>query len=231
VRCWFALVCLIIATPAQAGSSSGHASGDLKSSSGGTGATRSGGNGGTGVSTTANAPLSNLQSTFKPLHVTLPPPAGVRPHTDLAAAEKTTMLSSRRLIKRSALYNKIVTPHGDPLLVGPDLRKIAYPDGGGSSFKTLQGFTAAESKGEIYPTHGGTVGKHHDGGSLSSTAHPGTAESDAAEAADSPAPAGWLLKWLFNLSAVAGTCGLGWLMWTQAPRGARMTLPAKLAAI
>ncbi len=229
MRICFALCCLIIATPAQAGSSGGHASGDLKTSSGGTGATRSGGNGGSGVSTTANAPLANLQSTFKPLHVTQPPPAGVRPHTDLAAAEKTTMLSSRRLIKRSALYKKVASPPGDPRLVGPDHHKIAYPDGGGSSFKTLQGFTAADSKGEIYATHGGTSGKHHEDGSLSSLGHSELADSAEAEDTDNPMPTGWLLRWLFNLAAFAGACGLGWTMWTQAPPGARMTLAVQPA--
>ena len=41
---------------------------------------------------------------------------------------------------------------------------------------------------------------------------------------------GWLLKWLFNLLAAAGVAGLSYWFWRHLPKGARMTLPAKLAA-
>ena len=234
VRFFLAPLCLLLTAtfvstaPAYAGSGA-HVSGDLKSSSGGTGLGKNAGNGGTGVPTTANAPQSTLQSTFKPVHVTAPPPAGVRPHTDLAAAEKRTMLSSRGIIKRSSLYNKIATHHGDPRLMRPVMNKIAYPDGGGSSFKALQGFTAAESKGNIYPTHGGTSGRHLEAGSLTSSAHTAMADGEG-ETDERPGASGWLTRWLLNILAVAGSAGLALLLWQQAPKGARMTLPATTTA-
>ena len=207
--------------------------GDLKTSSGGTGQTRSGGNGGTGVSTSANAPIASLTPSFKPLHVTLPPQAGIRPHTDLAAAMKRNTLASKRLIKPSSLYNKVHAPHRDPHLMAAVLKKIAYPDGGGSSFKTLRTIKAEESNGRIYPTNGGTTGRHEEAATLNSGTHEAHADLDHIGGTDyeeSPGDSNWLLKWLFNLAALAGSTGVAWLLWHQFPKGARMTLPTALPA-
>ncbi len=223
VRISVYIVCTLLAASAVAVPST--LAGELKTSSGGTGGSRSGGNGGTGVSTTANAPAAALRSTFQPLHVTLPPQAGVRPHTDLAAAVKRNMLSTKRLIKPSSLNNKVHAPVRDPLLMAAVLKKIAYPDGGGSSFKTLHTLKAAESNGKIYPANGVSSGKHEEAGTLSSGAPTEMQASDDDAPVDESAEGGWLLKWLMNIAAVAGSGALAWVLWRQLPPGARMTLP------
>ena len=189
---------------------------------------KSGGNGGTGIATTANAPSNTLQATFKPVHVVAPPPAGTRPHTDLARAEKLTDLSSRGLIRHSQLFNKVAAQKHDPFLVKPMLAKIGGTAESARSFHSVPGFTAAESKGNIYPTNGGTSSER-DRASLSSdgTAMSLIADLDADEDAGAGhRKSGWVLAWLANLIAAAGTCGLGWWLWQNAPKGARMTLPA-----
>ena len=213
-----------------------HRTSDLKSSSGGTGIAKGGGNGGTGLPTTVNQPLAKIQPTMTPDHSVAPPPAGPRPHTDLAAAEKRNNLSSVDLIKRSTLFKKVAAPGGDPVLAGAVLGKIGATAESARSFHTLQGFTAAESKGNITPTNGGTTGAKRAMASLSSG---GTsigpqaldAASDAAEDDDTAqrGQSGWLLAWLGNLVAVCGTAGLAWYAWRNMPRGARMTMPAQIA--
>ena len=232
IRCFAATALVVMAaTDACAGSSSGgsRGAGDLKSSSGGTGLSKSGGNGGTGVPTTAIQPLNNLQSTFKPSHVIAPPPAGTRPHTDLAAAEKRNNLSSQGLIKHSTLYNKIAANPHDPILAPPVLNKIGGTVESARSFHSVPGFTAEESKGNVYPTHGGRIGDGRPMGNLSSAgnaAMDGELDNDAAaERAAQRTFSAWFDTLLLLLATLA-TGGLGWWLWQQTPKGLRPTLPA-----
>lgn len=220
------VLALALSAPAHAGSRGfANAGGDLKSSSGGTGLSRSPGNGGTGIQTTAILPFNKLQSTFKPEHVVAPPPAGPRPHTDLAAAEKRTNLSSQDLIKHSQLFNKVAAAVGDPLLVKPVLNKIGATEESARTFHSVPGFTAEESKGNVYPTNGGTSRERPMASLSSDAAARATEEPDS----DKPDPPGWLLAWLFNLIAVAGTLGLAWWLWQNAPKGAHMSMPTTTA--
>lgn len=226
------LVLLSCVASANAGSSpqSPHTT-TLKSSSGGTALSKAGGNGGTGVPTTANAPLGSLQSTFKPAHAIAPPPAGVRPHTDLAAAEKRTDLSSRSITKQSSLYNKIVLAPGDPRLVGAYAAKLGSKDGGGASVKQTPGFTDAESKGNVYVTTGGIDNNSRETASLSTHGVAATALTSEIDTDEAPRKLNYsLLDWLLMTVAAIAACGIGVWLWQQAPKGARMTLPAKMAA-
>lgn len=189
---------------------------------------KAGGNGGTGIPTTANAPLGSLQSTFKPAHAIAPPPAGVRPHTDLAADQKRTDLSSRSITKQSSLYNKIVLTPGDPNLTGAYAAKIGPKGGGGASVKQTAGFTADESKGDVTVSSGGRDNNTRPSASLSS--HGGTAmTSSASNDFDSDGASrhiGYTLSdWLVALIAcVLSGMACVWL-WRNAPQGARMIGP------
>ncbi len=231
IRCFTATALVVVAaTDASAGGSGGsHGAGDLKSSSGGTGLSKSGGNGGTGVPTTAIQPLNNLQATFKPSHVTAPPPAGTRPHTDLAAAEKRNNLSSQDLIKHSTLYNKIAAHPGDPILAPPVLNKIGGTVESARSFHSVPGFTAEESKGNIYPTHGGRIGNGRPMGNLSSAGlagMDGELDNDAAEERAAQRTFSAWFDTLLLLLATLATGGIGWWLLQQTPKGLRPTLPA-----
>ena len=200
----------------------------LKSSSGGTGMSKGAGNGGTGIPTNANAPLANIQPTFKPAHAAAPPPAGVRPHTDLAAAEKRTDLSSRSIVKRSSLYPELHAPPVDPRLIGPTLPHMETV-GGSASFKAVGGFNAELSKGNVYPTNGGRDSGGHPTASLSSNGAGAifAAVTDGEEsAAGRSAEQGWLGRWLVTLAALGGALGVGAWLWRQMPKTPRIRLPA-----
>ena len=226
--CFAATLALLAATPAHGGSNSalGHGN-NLQTSTGGTGLT-SRGSGGTGL------PMQSLQSVapttpgqLRPSKPHISPPAGVRPHTDLANGIKTTGESSARLMKHTSLYPKQPPPPGDPLLVKPYAEKIGATIESARSFVTLPNIPADLSKGRIYPTHGGTSSGGHPSASLSS----GHAYSDVnTEAAETPEKGGWLTTWLTNALAALGTLALCAWLWIKAPKGARMTLPVKVAA-
>ncbi len=233
---------LVLATPldARAGST-----GSLRSSSGGTGVSSHGGSGGTGLSshgsasgsirglsgassTHASTPASGTQQQLTPAKPHNTPPAGVRPHTDLAAATKIIGLSSGNLIKHSSLFPKMSLPAGDPSLAGPVMNKIGATEGGSASFKAVAGLSAAQSNGRVYPTNGGTSGGGRSGQSLSGSAAAVTStDSDAIETPRQRS--GGLLAWLHGLLIVAGIGSIGYWMWTATPKGARMTLPATTA--
>jgi hypothetical protein len=152
------------------------------------------------------------------------PPAGVRPHTDLAAATKLIQLSSGNLMKRSSLFPQMPLPPGDPSLSGPVLNKIGPVAGGSASFKAVAGIPAELSSGRVYPTNGAGPGGGKSGASLSGS----SVLASLSEASEPPTTtrSGGLLHWLWNALTLAGIGGLAWYMWTQAPKGARMTLPA-----
>ena len=260
VRVSHALVCLIAASgwciaasnPALAASSSAHSTrGSLHSGSGGTGTSASGGSGGTGLSshgsagggkykgigaktpTAVSSPASNTQQTMVPAKPFTPPPAGPRPQTDLAAARKLIGLSSAGLVKHSQLFPKQHALPGDPSLAGPVLNAIGPTTGGSASFKKVAGISAAESNGNISPANFKTTPIKGQRASLSSggstTILPPASATEEMSTSNSQG-GGWLLKWLSNAMAIAGMAGLGWWMWRQAPSGARMTLPARVAA-
>jgi len=228
-----ALALLASTVSANAGSGTQNAQvTTLKSSSGGTGMSKAGGNGGTGIPATANAPLGSLQSTFKPAHAIAPPPAGVRPHTDLAAAQKRTDLSSRSITKQSSLYNKIIVAPGDPVLVGAYMAKLAPKDGGAASVKPTPGISGDLSKSNVTMASGSTDSNARPSASLSS--HGGTAMTATTGdfRGDVPAPRiGYTgVDWLLAAIAAMLSGAIGGWLWRSAPAGARMTLPTRLTA-
>ena len=151
------------------------------------------------------------------------PPAGIRPHTDLAAATKIIGLSSGNLIKHSSLYPKMPVPPGAPALSGPVLNKIGATDGGSASFKAVAGIPAELSNGRVYPTNGRGAGGGRPHASLSGTAAHGVGD-DATNEAATPlkrSSAG-LLAWLHGLLTAAAISVIGYWLWTSAPKGARL---------
>jgi hypothetical protein len=222
------------------------AQGSLSTSSGGTGLSSRGGSGGTGLSshgsargssrgvggqspTRATTPASGTQHQLTPAKPHNTPPAGVRPHTDLAAATKITTLSSANLIKHSQLFPKMPVPPGAPSLAGPVLNNIGPTQGGSASFKAVAGIPTALSNGRVYPTNGGGAGGGKPGHSLTGTAHlMAMAAGDAGDGTGTGG--GWLLLWLKNIFCALGIAGLGWWMWQQAPKSARTGLPATIPA-
>ena len=244
--------CVAASTPVLATSAAAHSThGSLHSGSGGTGTSAGGGSGGTGLSshgsagggkykgvgaktpTGVSSPASNTQQTMVPAKSFSPPPAGVRPHTDLAAANKLVAHSSASLVKHSQLFPRQHNLPGDPTLSGPVLNAIGPTTGGSASFKKVAGFSVAESNANISPANFKTTPAKLQTKSLSS----GGASTALAAAAATDEPAapggqggGWLLNWLTNAMTLAGIIVLGLWMWRQAPRGAPMTLPARIAA-
>jgi hypothetical protein len=230
-------------TPAWAG-----AQGSLSTSSGGTGVSSRGGSGGTGLSshgsakgslrgigapssTRAATPASGTQHQMTPAKPHNTPPAGVRPHTDLAAATKLITLSSANLTKHSQLFPKMPLPPGAPSLVGPVLNNIGPTQGGSASFKAVAGIPTALSNGRVYPTHGGGTGGGKPGHSLSGSAHvTAMTVAEASTGGGTGEGGGWLLLWLKNCLCGLGVAGLGWWMWQQVPKGAKMALPARIPA-
>jgi hypothetical protein len=218
--------------------------GALHSGSGGTGLSTGKGSGGTGLSshgsasgsikglsssssTRASTAASGTQNQMTPAKPHATPPAGVRPHTDLAAATKLIGLASGNLIKHSSLYPKMPLPPGDPALSGPVMNKIGATEGGSASFKAVAGISAAQSNGNVYPTHGGGAGGGRARESLSGSQAHGVGDLDG-EASDAPrkSTGGGLLAWLHGLCTVLGIGAIGYWMWNAAPKGARMALPA-----
>jgi hypothetical protein len=210
-------IALVLTAPLPAFATS---PGALKTSSGGTGLSPKGGSGGTGLSSGSQAKLSPA----KP-HAT--PPAGIRPHTDLAAATKLIGLASGNLIKHSSLFPKMPLPPGDPSLSGPVMNKIGATEGGSASFKAVAGISAAQSNGRVYPTNGGGAGGGRARESLSGSQAHGVGDLDG-ETSDTPrkSSGGGLLAWLHGLLTAAGIGAIGYWMWNAAPKGARMALPA-----
>jgi hypothetical protein len=156
------------------------------------------------------------------------PPAGVRPHTDLAAATKLIGLASGNLIKHSSLYPKMPLPPGSPALSGPVMNKIGATEGGSASFKAVAGIPTSLSNGRVYPTNGGGAGGGRARESLSGSQAHGVGD-ESGEALETPrrSPGGGLLTWLHALLTALGIGAIGYWMWNSAPKGARMALPAK----
>ncbi len=220
--------------------------GALQSGSGGTGLSAGKGSGGTGLSshgsaagsikglsgassTRASTAASGTQNQMTPAKPHAAPRAGVRAHTDLAAATKLIGLASGNLIKHSSLYPKMPLPPGDPSLSGPVMNKIGATEGGSGSFKAVAGISAAQSNGRIYPTNGGGGGGGHAHASLSGSQAHGAGDHDG-EASDTPrkSTGGGLLVWLHGLATLLGIGAIGYWMWNAAPKGARMALPATI---
>jgi hypothetical protein len=207
-------VCLSVSATAHA-SGTGHASGSVAKSP---------------SPTRASTPPSSSQHQVTPAKPHNSPPAGVRPHTDLAAATKLISLSSANLTKRSQLFPKMPLPPGSPELSGPVLNKIGATQGGSASFKAVAGIPAALSSGSIYPTNGGGAGGGKSAASLSGSAAASVFSASATDGDGKSSGGGWLLTWLMNLGCVVGMGGLAWWMWQQAPKGARIGLPATIPA-
>ncbi len=151
------------------------------------------------------------------------PPAGVRPHTDLAAATKLIGLSSGNLIKHSSLYPKMPVPPGAPALSGPVLNKIGATQGGSASFKAVAGIPADLSNGRVYPTNGRGAGGGRSPASLSGTAALGVGDAATNEVAAPLKRSGaGLLAWLHGLFTAAAIGAIAYWMWSSAPKGARM---------
>ncbi len=234
-----ALLCLLAATPpAIAGSG-----GSLRTGSGGTGISSHGGSGGTGLSSHGSAagstrgigaatpthsttPSSGTQQQMTPAKPHATPPAGVRPHTDLAAASKLIQLSSGNLIKRSALFPKMPLPPGDPSLSGPVLNSIGPTQGGSASFKAVAGIPTDLSNGRVYPTNGGGGGGGKSGASLGGATGLAMTAGDGDASSEAKNSGGGLLVWLQRLLTLVGVGGLSWWLWTSRPKGARIALPA-----
>jgi hypothetical protein len=221
--------------------------GALQSGSGGTGLSTGKGSGGTGLSshgsaagsikglsgassTRASTAASGTQNQMTPAKPHATPPAGVRPHTDLAAATKLIGLASGNLIKHSSLFPKMPMPPGAPSLSGPVMNKIGATEGGSGSFKAVAGISAAESNGRVYPTNSRGGGGGHAHASLSGSQAHGVGSLDG-EATDAPrrSNGGGLLTWLHGLLTSLGIGAIGYWMWNAAPKGARMALPATTA--
>jgi hypothetical protein len=234
-------VALVAVAPssAQAGSP-----GALQSGSGGTGLSTGKGSGGTGLSshgsaagsikglsgassTRASTAASGTQNQMTPAKPHATPPAGVRPHTDLAAATKLIGLASGNLIKHSSLFPKLPLPPGAPVLSGPVMNKIGATEGGSASFKAVAGISAAQSNGRVYPTNGGGAGGGRARESLSGSQAHGVGDLDGEASDITPrSNGGGLLSWLHGLFTVLGIGAIGYWMWNAAPKGARMPLPA-----
>jgi hypothetical protein len=234
----------VLAALAPCGALAG-SGGALQSGSGGTGLSTGKGSGGTGLSshgsaagsikglsgassTRASTAASGTQNQMTPAKPHATPPAGVRPHTDLAAATKLIGLSSGNLIKHSSLFPKLPLPPGAPVLSGPVMNKIGATEGGSASFKAIAGIPASLSKGAVYPTNGGGAGGGRARESLSGSQAHGVGDIEG-EASDTPrrANGGGLLSWLHGLFTILGVGAIGYWMWNAAPKGARMTtLPA-----
>jgi hypothetical protein len=178
-------------------------------------------------STRATTPSSSTQSKIAPAKPHATPPAGVRPHTDLAAATKIIGLSSGNLIKHSSLFPKMPLPPGAPSLAGPVMNKIGATEGGSASFKAVAGIPTSLSNGRVYPTSGGGAGGGRARESLSGSQVHGVADHGSDDS-DRPrrSSGGGLLYWLQALFTAAGIGAIGWWMWNAAPKGARMALPA-----
>jgi hypothetical protein len=221
-----------------------NSSGALRTSSGGTGLSTGKGSGGTGLSshgsaagsikglsgassTRASTAASGTQNQMTPAKPHATPPAGVRPHTDLAAATKLIGLASGNLIKHSSLYPKMPLPPGSPALSGPVMNKIGASEGGSGSFKAVAGITAGQSNGRVYPKNGGGAGGGRAHASLSGSQSHGVGDLDG-EATDTPrrSSGGGLLAWLHGLLTLLGIGAIGYWMWNAAPKGARMPVPA-----
>jgi hypothetical protein len=176
-------------------------------------------------STRATTPPSSGQNKITPAKPHATPPAGVRPHTDLAAATKIIGLSSGNLIKHSSLFPKMPLPPGDPSLAGPVMNKIGATEGGSASFKAVAGIPASLTKGHVPIANTGSAGGRAHQSLSASQAH--GMDHDGSEEADTPrrSSGGGLLSWLHALLTAAGIGVIGFWMWNATPKGARMTLP------
>jgi hypothetical protein len=181
--------------------------------------------------TRASTPASGSRHQITPAKPHNSPPAGVRPHTDLAAATKITALSSANLLKHSQLFPKMPLPPGAPSLAGPVLNNIGPTQGGSASFKAVAGIPTALSNGRVYPTNGGGAGGGKPGHSLTGNAHVmAMAAGETSDGTGNGTGGGWLLLWLKNIACGLGMAGLGWWMWQQAPKSAKVSLPATIPA-